>query len=345
MLFPVELDGESLYSLISRLSIINSLSPTDLKISQKKSLYSRAADIEMDFSCLASWTSETYGTKEELEKKYLPKYQLKDVDKYCLIELSNKNKNIWKWCKQCSTEDETSYGIAYWHKLHQLPCVVACEKHHTPLLEINIPFRERQSRFILPMQAYKMKHYPACKNEHLHTAIALSHIEKRLADAVDVLFPELLKSMFDSKLHSNNGSNHLKHIISVISNGQPLIESHIENLLGHTLISEEYIAVLIHSVYGEFDLFVNNYNWNQAMCNGVSIRPTIKSLGIRETHRAACETYISSTCESTRTGFWKSSAKSAKWLSRYDSEWLDLKLPVMYKATSQSLQTQFKLFN
>lgn len=345
MHFPKEFEDETLYSLLSRVSIINGLSPNAFPLQISKSTNQRAADIEVDFTLLANSTNEAYGSKDLLIQKYLPKSDGEPLHYSCLIGLSNLNRHIWRWCRHCADEETKVLGISYWHKIHQVPCVVACEKHHSPLLEINIPFRERQSKFILPMHASKMNHYPACKDQYLNMAIAITHIERRLVGDKDLFIPELLESMFDPKLRSNNSPHNLKHTISAISNGQPLIESHIGNLLGGKQIQGEYFALLIQASYGGFDLFLNNYNWNQAMCNGTPIRPAIRSLGIRESHREACKTYIKNTECSTRTGFWKSNAKSAKWLSKYDSEWLNLKLPVLYQAIFQTRQTQLKLFN
>lgn len=38
-------------------------------------------------------------------------------------------------CVACMAEDQASFGVAYWHRLHQLPSVWICPKHGTLLLE------------------------------------------------------------------------------------------------------------------------------------------------------------------------------------------------------------------
>lgn len=40
-----------------------------------------------------------------------------------------------KACVACMAEDQASFGVAYWHRLHQLPSVWMCPKHRSLLLE------------------------------------------------------------------------------------------------------------------------------------------------------------------------------------------------------------------
>ncbi|WP_420803702.1 TniQ family protein [Ralstonia mojiangensis] len=40
-----------------------------------------------------------------------------------------------KACAGCMAEDQASFGVAYWHRLHQLPSVWVCPKHRSSLLE------------------------------------------------------------------------------------------------------------------------------------------------------------------------------------------------------------------
>lgn len=38
-----------------------------------------------------------------------------------------------RYCGTCVQEDIAAFGIAYWHRIHQLPCVSICVKHNMPL--------------------------------------------------------------------------------------------------------------------------------------------------------------------------------------------------------------------
>lgn len=45
--------------------------------------------------------------------------------------------NAFRYCRQCRIEDSLQYGVAYWHRAHQLPGVWKCVTHAEPLIEVN----------------------------------------------------------------------------------------------------------------------------------------------------------------------------------------------------------------
>lgn len=45
-----------------------------------------------------------------------------------------------KYCPECMKEDMDKYGELYWHRIHQVPAITICYKHHIPLLNSKIPF-------------------------------------------------------------------------------------------------------------------------------------------------------------------------------------------------------------
>ncbi len=44
-----------------------------------------------------------------------------------------------RYCLQCANDDLVRYGETYWHRLHQLPTVLICPDHKTPLVLTGIP--------------------------------------------------------------------------------------------------------------------------------------------------------------------------------------------------------------
>ena len=49
-------------------------------------------------------------------------------------KISDKERNtVLKFCSKCQQQDEQKYGEAYWHRLHQIPGMLVCLKHHNPL--------------------------------------------------------------------------------------------------------------------------------------------------------------------------------------------------------------------
>lgn len=40
---------------------------------------------------------------------------------------------VLRYCEMCVVEDEEKFGECYWHRSHQVPCVILCAKHGIPL--------------------------------------------------------------------------------------------------------------------------------------------------------------------------------------------------------------------
>jgi hypothetical protein len=51
--------------------------------------------------------------------------------------------NPFRLCRSCVTEDMQQFGVAYWHRTHQLPGVYTCASHALPLMQPDAFFRHR----------------------------------------------------------------------------------------------------------------------------------------------------------------------------------------------------------
>ena len=50
-----------------------------------------------------------------------------------------------RFCPKCYAEDQKRYGEGYWHRMHQTPGVLVCEKHGCQLLQTPIPYYDHKS--------------------------------------------------------------------------------------------------------------------------------------------------------------------------------------------------------
>ena len=67
--------------------------------------------------------------------------------------------NNFRYCKQCMLEDDSEFGISYWHRPHLLPGVVICHLHQIPLHEVNIDWvNKNRSRLFLPTDPCLLEH-------------------------------------------------------------------------------------------------------------------------------------------------------------------------------------------
>ena len=50
-----------------------------------------------------------------------------------------------RFCPECYAEELKQFGEGYWHRIHQTPGVLICERHHCPLLETTVPYLSKGS--------------------------------------------------------------------------------------------------------------------------------------------------------------------------------------------------------
>lgn len=172
---PLHLPGATLYSLVTRIQIVNG-SRNDREACAV--LFGgtgdrRLADIPADLDVFCAATGRVYGSSDEVIRSttVLPFFQrlgsrpglfrsvackvanVADTvggESLGLAMLSNGYPHIWRWCRDCVTADQRQQGVAFWRLAHQLPGVDVCTRHGRILIETRIPFRQRQQHFLLP---------------------------------------------------------------------------------------------------------------------------------------------------------------------------------------------------
>ncbi|WP_336511217.1 TniQ family protein, partial [Vibrio anguillarum] len=46
-----------------------------------------------------------------------------------------------KMCPVCVQEDIRQFGVAYWHRVHQIPAIESCCEHQQQLVDVRLPKR------------------------------------------------------------------------------------------------------------------------------------------------------------------------------------------------------------
>lgn len=84
---------------------------------------------------------------------YYPQYKTKlseamsDIDNYTAIRISQlscvreHSQLTLKMCPACVQEDIRQFGVAYWHRAHQIPAIESCYKHQHQLVHVCLPKR------------------------------------------------------------------------------------------------------------------------------------------------------------------------------------------------------------
>lgn len=60
-------------------------------------------------------------------------------------------KNVFRFCRSCLHDDASSFGQAYWHRLHQLPGAWVCPVHSEAVCELNVSVAKlKRHKLFLP---------------------------------------------------------------------------------------------------------------------------------------------------------------------------------------------------
>ncbi|MEG6567882.1 TnsD family transposase [Thermoanaerobacterium saccharolyticum] len=97
----------------------------------------------------------------------------------------------FKFCPVCAKEDKLQYGELYWHRVHQIPGVLICPKHHVPLYNSQVLIR------VYNKHEYRAACEENCVKPDIDMIYADDVFEKlvRLAEDAQVL----LNSDFDKR--------------------------------------------------------------------------------------------------------------------------------------------------
>jgi len=175
IMMPTLAPDMSFYSLLAVTKRLNGISKAE-QISQ--TLFSNAsAALRHDFSpnldVFCSRTGNAFGSPIEVAINtstlpYFLRFRSKEVHDEALRLMTGPTVEPLKfvlglppgpsgafmplcYCNECVEEDITNYGYAYWHRRHQLPSVMVCPTHSTPLNYANLRMNGRgRSGLFLP---------------------------------------------------------------------------------------------------------------------------------------------------------------------------------------------------
>jgi hypothetical protein len=96
--------------------------------------------------------------------------------------------NLWV-CSDCIDEDMNNYGETYWHRIHQIPGVYFCPKHHTVLEETNLGVKAgNQHEYVIatPTVERTKVNLDGFKKEELDLLLKISQITQALLSNTQV---------------------------------------------------------------------------------------------------------------------------------------------------------------
>lgn len=276
-----------------------------------------------------------------------------------LATLSNGRAHIWRWCPWCMQRDRDTYGVAYWHRRHQLPSVVICNEHRTPLFEATLLYRDRQQEFILPGRlpgkAEVRLTYGA--GAPLPAATSLGRLAEQilLDDAMDAS-PESVRGALvdglaeaglvsrvgriDKKAFIAGWTDHYSAVGGLTEFAPPLSAHHVASLMAALsqqgwLIPATTTVMLADWLFGSWELFREHCTWRKALCSATAVtgdqdKGPVTREDARKNHRDACISFLKSHPDATRKDFWVACPRSCRWLHTHDEKWLQRQLPAAH---------------
>lgn len=112
-------------------------------------------------------------------------------NKIGLMASSVKFNQYFKFCPKCADEELSNLGELYWHRIHQIPGVLNCPEHNTPLYDSQVPVRGYNKH------DYRLAAPESCKICTSEKNYSDKIVEKAINITDDVKF--LLSNVVESK--------------------------------------------------------------------------------------------------------------------------------------------------
>ncbi len=78
----------------------------------------------------------------------------------------------FKFCPSCADEDRKKWGETYWHRIHNVPRVLVCPRHHIPIesTRVNATYRSSRENFVTAEKIVPKNHETSTKGGSLDQA-------------------------------------------------------------------------------------------------------------------------------------------------------------------------------
>lgn len=387
LLLPSVLPDEALYSLIARIANMNGIGHRELVgllMGQEYPL--SVLNCPIDIQMFYQSTQGVYGSALEILQNQTvlpllvhlgevqPSYLLSVEAGECQLtmhELMMGMRSGWKFkiCIQCARLDRAKYGVAYWHREHQLPISYCCVEHGVRLSTISVKNIKLHEHLLLPYEVMDMtqleseqytdnignsKCYAVAKLARTAIAdfsspISSASVVDTFTDAMAQMgllnekgelnyrkYEDEFKVEFGNDFHFLLMMKHAK-----ISNPKQLL-SGVANKLSVKPFGR---LLLIQWIFERWGIYKEKCNWSEMLESGSNSKDVRgDSADLRSSHlsevklqqcRKICTDFKNSLSCPTRLEFLKMHYRAFKWLRGNDRKWLDNELPMVRRVKGQ----------
>lgn len=378
LLLPESYPDESIYSLMARIARVSGISHLEITgLLLGEGCPTSIIGCPVNIKHFSEMTRGLYGPPIEMLRNLtvIPTLaHLGEIERSLLAEIEQGDLRLelarlifgtechWQLCKECVARDVEQYGVAYWHRSHQLPTNMCCTEHGATLIRCNLGRRRLHDHLFLPYEIIDELEVQDMQDQFEPDNLSLG-ISLLASDALDDLSePEssdVIQDTFKTALNrmdllTRQGKFYLTEYVEkywtefnednsmMALMQQANVSSPKQLLFG---ITDGYASrpfsrfVLIYWLFGTWAAFKEQCRWKSVLDEGIKVELEIKNDLLAEItlqkHRQVCLDYKVSQINPTRSGFQRVSYRAFRWLQRNDSRWLDEELPLLPKGKKQ----------
>lgn len=276
----------------------------------------------------------------------------------------------WRVCRDCVERDVMTYGISYWHRVHQLPNSQYCTEHGLILDRLNLRHVHLRENFVLPHDVFSKTESWNLPDERERGNICfdVSILGRDVIEDIsepfsnEVIQATYMDGLAQMGLLTRNGEIFLSEYFDEFKQRFG-VETSISILLHQSKVSNpkqllygitnEFECrpfarlLLVKLLFGTWDVFREQCTWQDVLEGAKIIGSTNSQVkkgllsieAMLRQQRQVCLDYKNSHISPTRHEFMKVSNRAFRWLRHNDRTWLDEELPMM-----QRIKGQFALF-
>lgn len=370
MILPTPLPDELFVSVLARLGRLNGIS--DLRVVAEHCFGLEACSSFIDARLIlpefCERFSNAYGEPEKLLEQLTTlgaRRSIGEIDEAVWNSLVFGESSIsvgelifhavveLRFCPSCRDADIDREGIAYWHRMHQLPILRRCVVHGERLKKAVIKRVALHQSFPLPGDFSGEGEVDLPLAWINGFEIELGKFSKALLTqqrpSQGLLEQALLEGLRQQKILTSKGglrTGELSDFLSCLSHRSEFPVGMSCRLVVRGVREPERgvafgRALLLCALFGDWRIAEESCKWVEVMGrgDGNAVRDPLDlemgPLSMRERHREKCCVYMFNHLPYSRHGFTKQNYRSFRWLLHNDKDWLDNHLPVAEREMEQ----------
>ncbi|KQA32756.1 MULTISPECIES: TnsD family Tn7-like transposition protein [Gammaproteobacteria] len=148
-----------------------------------------------------------------------------------------------KCCPQCIKSDIHEYGVAYWHRNHQIPGIESCSKHPICLIHVVLPDRIRTNIGLPTVNEFFRK--------SSQSSFELARYANKFLSAKEVSYPPISFDFYRERLRelgyvTKNNSIRRRLLSSEFYRFTLQLKYPFDSLLPKTAVDYKYLSYLLH---------------------------------------------------------------------------------------------------